>query len=1493
MAAALGLASVGAAAAPAITSILTTYSAQGTPTALTIAGSGFCTTATGSCATKPTVSVNGTALTVSSATAAAVTASFGIAPPDGDYLLNLVAGTTGSVTYGLTVESLDKGPTGATGATGAAGAAGAKGATGATGTAGTAGAKGATGATGATGAAGTNGSATVTIGTTSTGTPGSSASVTNTGTGTAAKLNFMIPPGATGATGATGPAGATGIQGVQGLQGVVGPQGIQGVPGAPGINGLNGTNGINGLPGATGQTGPTGATGIGLNFRGAWAPGVPYAVNDLVALNGSGFIAINPNTSQKPTDDVVGAYWNLLVGQGATGPSGATGPAGATGATGAVGGTGSTGAVGPTGATGAKGDLGAGGPTGATGATGATGPQGIPGTQNCVTLEQNTGCNPAISDVNGNTANGTLAFNATSTGINNTATGYGTLTVDTTGSYNTASGWGALQANTDGFENTATGSLTLGKNTTGADNAALGTAALGKNTSGVFNTGIGIGSLSSNSTGNYNTAVGGNASAQQTVGDNNIAIGYSAGSTVTTGNHTIEIGNVGESTDSNVIRIGDANQTQTYIAGIANNNIDSSPNALPVLIDTSNGKIGVGALASVIGPIGRTGPTGPTGAQGIPGVPGPGGPTGPAGGAPGVTGPIGPMGPPGLAGPTGPIGPQGNDGSVVDSDALANTRVGANALYSNIDGINNVAVGYSSLKTNASGAGNTAVGTATLFANTTGQSNTAAGFDALNLNTTGSFNVATGESALQSNTTGASNVATGYGALDSNESGSQNTALGNGALANLAAGNSNLAIGNGAGTAVTTGSHNIHVANVGVPGDTGTIRIGDGNQTQTFISGVSTSDLSATLNLLPVVIDPATGQLGTSSNLAGGIPGPKGERGATGAQGVVGSQGATGNTGATGSTGATGPQGATGLKGDKGDTGNVGPMGPPGPSIQSWSSTVDYLPGALAYVGTDPSGNPALCVYLASTNSIDKDPRSFSAPDPDSPWAALDQSCRTGAPPPTGGSGYPLQGTISGLGAGGAVTLTLTVDGVVTSATLSANGAFTLPRLVGSGASYLVAVASQPAGGACNITNASGTATSAITNIAVSCGVLSAELQRLEIYNNSVTAPIGYARQFAVNGVGGSGVRTDLTTVATWTSSDPSVATVETSAGRVIGVAIGNASISAAYGGISTSVAVQVVNVPLVSTLVRSSEVSYPIGIVYHPNGLLYVADTSCALKSINPETGSVAVIAGSVGQCGNADGAGADARFSNPYGIAVDSVGQLYVSDLGNHSIRKVVLSQSGSSVSTIAGTGQPGYTDSPTGASDSTGVTFSSPDGIAIDASGNIFVADTGNYVIRKISPNGVTMTFAGSGLLGHKDGIGIDAEFSRALGMAIDGSGNLYVADPSHNGIRKIAPNGVVTTYSTGYDGGIVALTISSDNRFYFAQACGVFSRPAEPGAVPVDFLAGGGQGYWCGFNDGPASESGVGYLPLGVAVDNNGHVYFSDTSYSSVRKIKLAP
>lgn len=217
---AMALAPLAAHAAPSISSITTTYSGAGTPTAINIAGSAFCTTtAPANCATIPTVTLGGTVLAVTAAKAATVTATLPLLA-NGDYLLSLTAGTTGSVTYALTVEALDAGATGPTGATGPAGAVGAKGATGSTGTAGAAGARGATGATGPTGVAGTSGSATVSVGTTTTGAPGSAASVTNTGTSTAAKLNFVIPQGPTGATGATGPVGATGTTGATGPAGL-------------------------------------------------------------------------------------------------------------------------------------------------------------------------------------------------------------------------------------------------------------------------------------------------------------------------------------------------------------------------------------------------------------------------------------------------------------------------------------------------------------------------------------------------------------------------------------------------------------------------------------------------------------------------------------------------------------------------------------------------------------------------------------------------------------------------------------------------------------------------------------------------------------------------------------------------------------------------------------------------------------------------------------------------------------------------------------------------------------------------------------------------------------------------------------------------------------------------------------------------------------------------------------------------------------------------
>ena len=678
VAAALGLAASGVYAAPAITSILTTYSASGTPTALTIAGSGFCSNATGACMTVPTVAVNGSNLTVSGATASGLTATFLATPPDGDYTLSLTAGTTGSITFSLHVESLDKGATGPTGATGAAGAAGVKGATGATGptgAAGVAGSKGATGATGSTGAAGTAGSkgatgatgstgptgatgaagsATVTIGTTTTGAAGSSAAVTNTGTGTAAVLNFSMPQGPTGPAGATGAAGATGLQGVQGPQGVAGPQGLPGVPGTPGINGLNGTNGINGLPGATGATGatgPTGATGVGLVFRGTWSPSTAYAANDLVALNGSGFIAVNPNTNQNPTADVVGAYWNLLVGQGATGPTGAAGSAGSVGPTGPQGIQGIAGATGASGPQGIQGIQGIQGVAGPAGPTGATGPSSVSLIKEDDAIGLFAIGTNALANNTGFKQPGYAAY-----GIDNIAIGYNSLSANTTGQANTAIGDGIL-GYSNGSYNTGLGHSSLQDNISGSNNAAIGTLSQQNNLTGNNNTALGAWAGYRNYSGSDNTSLGYNA-LKFGLGYGNIAIGSWAAYNVDMfspdccggGNYNIHIGNQGQSTDTNLIRIGDSNQTQTYIAGITSANLASDGAALPVVIDSATGQLGVGAFG--IGPAGATGPQGPTGPQGIQGIPG-------ATGSQGLPGPIGPQGIPGATGPTGAIGPTG------------------------------------------------------------------------------------------------------------------------------------------------------------------------------------------------------------------------------------------------------------------------------------------------------------------------------------------------------------------------------------------------------------------------------------------------------------------------------------------------------------------------------------------------------------------------------------------------------------------------------------------------------------------------------------------------------------------------------------------------------------------------------------------------------------------------------------------------------------------
>ena len=196
--------------------------------------------------------------------------------------------------------------------------------------------------------------------------------------------------------------------------------------------------------------------------------------------------------------------------------------------------------------------------------------------------------------------------------------------------------------------------------------------------------------------------------------------------------------------------------------------------------------------------------------------------------------------------------------------------------------------------------------------------------------------------------------------------------------------------------------------------------------------------------------------------------------------------------------------------------------------------------------------------------------------------------------------------------------------------------------------------------------------------------------------------------------------------------------------------------------------------------------------------GNLYVVDGAAStLRKIVLATGAVTTLAGSPGRSGSTDGTGSGARFYDPLGIGTDSSGNIYVADTGNDTIRKVTPT---GVVTTLAGAART------TGSSDGpgTGALFYLPSGIAVDPAGDLFVADSGNDTIREISPSLVVTTVAGSaGQAENIDGLAANARFDTPGDVAIDRSGILYIADTGNNTIRRFvqgalsAPTGTVTT------------------------------------------------------------------------------------------------
>lgn len=277
--------------------------------------------------------------------------------------------------------------------------------------------------------------------------------------------------------------------------------------------------------------------------------------------------------------------------------------------------------------------------------------------------------------------------------------------------------------------------------------------------------------------------------------------------------------------------------------------------------------------------------------------------------------------------------------------------------------------------------------------------------------------------------------------------------------------------------------------------------------------------------------------------------------------------------------------------------------------------------------------------------------------------------------------------------------------------------------------------------------------------------------------------------------------------------------------------------------------------------------------------GNIYIADTNNhRIRKMTP-VGVVTTFAGS--SQGFSNGTSSAAKFNFPMGVAADPSGNIYVADSGNNRIRKIT---STGVVTTIAG--------GPAGFSDNAGVfaRFNSPQDIAIDVSGNLYVADVNNARIRKITPTGIVSTLAGSGVSGFNNGTGSVAQFNTPMGVTVDAIGNVFVADTFNDKIRKITPAGIVTTFATVPTP--TKVLVDAFNNIYVTN-----SANASSGHQVFKINASGVGGTALGTTvfggiDGYGAQVRF-YRPVGMAKNAAGDVYIADSGYNRIRKINIAP
>lgn len=377
-------------------------------------------------------------------------------------------------------------------------------------------------------------------------------------------------------------------------------------------------------------------------------------------------------------------------------------------------------------------------------------------------------------------------------------------------------------------------------------------------------------------------------------------------------------------------------------------------------------------------------------------------------------------------------------------------------------------------------------------------------------------------------------------------------------------------------------------------------------------------------------------------------------------------------------------------------------------------------------------------------------------PSTENPGSATDDP----APPtPT----YAIGGTVTGLSTGAKLVL---LDNAGDALTLEANGAFSFAAPVTFNTAYAVTVATQPLWETCHVSNGSGTATADVTSVQVNCAA---------VQQAQVSTFAGSTIRGSTNGTGAAASFSALLAVAVDAGGNVYVADGENNMIRKISPA----GVVSTLAGTTTGGSGDGIG--------AAAQFNRPSGVAVDASGNVYVGDYgNHMIRKITPE-GAVTTLAGSTTP-GFVDGTGANARFNGVANLDVNAGGNVYALDILNNAIRKITPE---GVVTTLAG--------STRGSADGQGTaaSFNNFNGIRLDSGGNVYIADSGNNMIRKITPAGAVTTLAGSTTPGFADGTGAAARFDLPWGVGVDASGNVYVADSNNNAIRKITPEGVVTT------------------------------------------------------------------------------------------------